>query len=186
MKETADGELLKRTAEGDHEAFEAFVDRHAGSVFRYLRHLAAHDQDAEDALQETFLGVWRSAGTFQGRGSARAWLMTVARNALRRQRRLRAGAPERVESLEELAERAGWGIPVCDGTLEHMTRKDLLERALEGLPPEYRELLILRDLEDLSGEEAAEILGLGLPALKSRLHRARLAFAARVRELTDD
>ena len=176
-----DARDLRRVAAGDRTALDGLVDRHAAAVHRYVRSLTSDADRAEDALQETFIAAWRSAGTFRGDGSARSWLLTIARNAVHRQRRRRAGEPAEHEDLSALAREAGWGrTPAFSRRLE---ARDLVERAMEGLSPEDREILILRDAEGTSGEEAAEMLGITLAAQKSRLHRARLRFMARVREI---
>jgi len=158
------------------------VHRHEAAVFRFLRSLGATDADAEDALQECFLAAWSHAGGFSGGGSARAWLFSIARNALLKQRRTRVGEPDRFEALEALGLRAGWGTEP-DGTLLSLALRDCLERAFERLSPDERAVLLLRDLEGFSGGETAEMLGLGLAAMKSRLHRARLGVLAELRSL---
>jgi RNA polymerase sigma-70 factor (ECF subfamily) len=173
-----DRSLLQRAAGGDAEAFEAFVLAHRQPVWRFVRSLTQEAATAEDALQETFLAAWRSAGSFQGEGSALGWLLTIARRALYRQFRPRAGEPERLEPLAELGEAAGWG---AEDDLESFLTQDEVRRALDKLSIEDREVLLLRDVEGLTNEACASLLGLGLPALKSRLHRARLRFVAQLR-----
>lgn len=173
-----DRSLLQRAAGGDAGAFEAFVLAHRQPVWRFVRSLTLDTATAEDALQETFLAAWRGAATFQGEGSALGWLLTIARRALYRQFRTRAGEPERLESLAELGEAAGWG---AEDAQESFLTQDEVRRALEKLSFEDQEVLLLRDAEGLGNEACAELLGLGLPALKSRLHRARLRFVAHLR-----
>jgi RNA polymerase sigma-70 factor (ECF subfamily) len=185
MTHADDQQLLHAATLGDRKAFEAFVERHQDSVFRFLRAVASDHADAEDALQETFLAVWRSAGTYRGGPSARGWVLTIARNALARAHRRRAGQPTSFLPLGELGLQAGWGAD-GDGILERIARRDLLERALESLGADDREVLVLRELEDLSGGEVADMLGIGVPAMKSRLHRARLRLMAALREVDDD
>ncbi len=183
MKRPDDDELLAAAAAGDRKAFEAFVERHQAPTFRYLRGLAADVADAEDALQETFLAAWRHATTYRGGPSARGWVFTIARNALRRAHRRHAGEPERFEPLDELGLRAGWGRP--DDLLDRLADRELIARALERVPPGRREVLLLRDVEGMTGSEVAEVLGISVPAMKSRLHRARLELVAGLRELAD-
>ncbi len=177
-----DAELLRRSAGGDRDAFDDFVLRHQDAVFRYLRSLTGEEADAEDAMQVTFLAAWRASESFRGEGSARGWLLTIARHALGRQRRRRSAEPAEFVSLESLGCAAGWGeapgsIPEEDpGGL-----RALLEGAMTRLSAEEREVIVLRDLEGFSGEEAAAVAGLTIPALKTRLHRARLRLAAELR-----
>lgn len=175
----SDGELLRRTAAGDHGAFAVFVDRHQGAVYRFLTARTGSDADCEDTLQETILAAFRGCESFQGDGSARSWLFGIARNLSRRIYRKRAGEPDEMVPLEELGLQAGWGRPDWDETfLEQLERQDTLEKAMGQLSPRDREILVLRELEGFSGEETAELLELSLQAMKSRLHRARLRLAA--------
>jgi RNA polymerase sigma-70 factor (ECF subfamily) len=148
------------------------MERHAGSVHRFLGSLAATPDDAEDALQECFLAAWRSADTYRGGESARAWLFSIARNALRRQHRRRVGEPAAMESLESLGAMAGWGDPSEAGARFEVMEE--LAWAMGQLPDEEREVVTLRDLEGLGGDETAEALGVTVAAMKSRLHRGRL------------
>ena len=179
--------LLRRVAQGDRAAFGQLVRRHQSAVHRLVRSVSRTPAEAEEALQETFLAAYRGAGTYAGRGSVRSWLLTLARNASFRHRRRRAGEPVRFESLDDLGAAAGWGRePGADEQLHSARRAEVVRRILDELPELDREILILRELEGLSGVETAELLDLTLPAMKSRLHRARLHLAAAVRkEMTD-
>lgn len=182
--EPTDADLLRATAAGDADAFAQFVVRHRSAVYRYAR-TRSRDADAEDALQQTFVQAWRSAGTLEVAGSARAWLLTVARNALSRLQRRAASIGDGVPSVEELGEVAGFASE--DATPERFAaaaeERERLEQALAALPDVDREILVLRDLEQLPGEEVAALLSLSLPAMKSRLHRARLRLVAELRRL---
>lgn len=183
----SDSELLERSAGGDRVAFETFVTRYQAPVFRYL--LSTTDSDsAEDALQETFIAAWRNASSFRGCDSARAWVFTIARHALSRLHRRRAGEPNRFEQFDDLDVlgcAAGWGLAPVEDFSTRIEDRDLLERALRSLAPEDREVLVLRELEGLSGEETAALLDVSVSAMKSRLHRARLRLAANLREVLD-
>ncbi|RIZ70297.1 MAG: RNA polymerase sigma factor [Methylococcales bacterium] len=174
-----DSQLLLQAASGDANAFEAFVVRHRSAVWRFVRSLTHDPSSAEDALQETFLSAWRHAASFRGEGPALGWLLSIARHAVYRHFRGRAGEPERMETMAELGEVAGWGADL--DPLDAFLMKDEVDRALAQLTVEDRELLILREVEGLSNEDCARLLDLGLPALKSRLHRARLRFVAHLR-----
>jgi RNA polymerase sigma-70 factor (ECF subfamily) len=181
-----DAGLLRRTAAGERAAFDEFVRRHQAAALRLLTATAVTAADAEDALQEAFIAAWRSAAGFAGTGSARGWMLTIARHALHRRYRRRVGEPEGFEPLDALGVAAGWGAEEPpDVLLERLEDRERLRRALDSLPKPDREVLILRDLEELSGEETARVLGVSLRAMKSRLHRARLRLAALVRGETD-
>ena len=183
---TTDQALIARTAEGDRRAFEQLVERHAAAVLR-LATAASDPSTAEDAMQQTFLSVYQQAASFRAEASVRTWLLTIARNTAFRLH----GKTQREDLVEEpltqLGVQAGWGSDDPEAIAIASERKGALRGAMAALSAEDQEVLILRDLEGLSGSEAAEVLGIGLRALKSRLHRARLRLAASLRGLgTDD
>lgn len=177
-----DDELMRRTAAGDRSAYAEVVRRHHGAVLRYARALVA--DSADDVAQQAFLDGMRGAASFAGRASVRTWLLTLTRNAAFRGRRRRAGEPERHVPLHELGEAAGWGDP--EQKVAAMLDAALLRRALSSLAEASREVLVLRELEGLSGKETADMLGISSAAMKSRLHRARLELAAAVRKECGD
>lgn len=181
-----DAALLAATAAGDTAAFAAFMRAHQGPVQRHLVTFTGHE-DVDDALQETFIAAWRGAAGFHGVGSARAWLFTIARNTVRHQVRRRVGEPESLESLESLdalAVRAGWGAsPDGAAYTDAAVARDLVQAAFARLPQDEREILSLREIDALSGDETAELLQISLAAMKSRLHRARIHLAAVLRTL---
>jgi RNA polymerase sigma-70 factor (ECF subfamily) len=185
--DATDAALLARAAAGDADAFGTFVARHEAAVYRFARTLTRSRGDADDVLQEAFIAAWRGAGSYAGSGSARSWLLSIARNVWRHQARRRVGEPAGFEPIETLAERAGWGAdPATARQLDAAEARELLAAALARLPEVEREVLVLRELEGFSGEEAAAILQLSLPAMKSRLHRARIHLAAALRALDPD
>lgn len=157
------------------------VSRHEATVYRYASSLTRDAPGAEDAMQQAFLDLMRGAGTWQGQGSVRSWLLTLTRNAVYRGARRRAGEPPSHESLAELAIEAGWGADPETLADRSLTRARV-HQALERLDPTQREIILLRDLQELTGPETAQVLGLSLAAMKSRLHRARLALTASLRE----
>jgi RNA polymerase sigma-70 factor, ECF subfamily len=173
-----DEALLRLTAAGDEGAFGTFVDRHQSGIWRRAMALTGQRADAEDLMQDTFVAAWRGAGSFRG-GNARAWLLTITAHAW--QRLGRRTAPlvggDDAESVEELALRAGWGRDDGD------ERAATVQEAFARLAADDRRLLVLRDIEEMSGEDVAALLGLSLAAMKSRLHRARLRLAAAYEEV---
>jgi len=180
-EELTDPVALARTAAGDDSAFERIVERYEAAVLRYVRGLTGDPDRAEDAMQETFISAWRHAGDFRGAASARSWLLSIARNALSRTARRHAGEPANHLPLEALATEAGWGDTTADRLTERLDARERVEAGFRGLSADDREILILRDLEGFTGEEIADMLGIGLAAQKSRLHRARLRFMANLK-----
>lgn len=188
LPERSDEELLAEAGRENRPAFAAFFDRHAGALWRFLSHHLGSEADAEDVLQQTFLAAWRGAAGARVEHGARPWLFTIARHAAERAGRRRRRREAHEASLETLGEAAGFAC--VEFTPEHVAEaleeKDLLEAALGALEPEEREVIVMRDIEGWSGQEAADVLGLTLAAQKSRLHRARLRLAAEVRRRVSD
>jgi RNA polymerase sigma-70 factor, ECF subfamily len=180
--EIDDDLLIARAAGGDRAAFERLLDRHAPAMLRLARAVTPDDATAADVVQEASFAAYKSAGTYRpGVSSVRTWLFAIARNAARKVRRSMREEPMADADdtpLLELGVRAGWGADEATGRFE---QHELLVRALATLAPDELELVLLRDIEGLSGEEAAQVLALRLPALKSRLHRARLRLMAAMR-----
>lgn len=179
-----DRALIERVARGDRAAFEALVRRHGAAVRRFARALT-DDASADDVLQEAMLDAFRGAAGFRGDASVRSWLFTLTRNRAfhhRESERRRAVADT---PLLELGVEAGFGRDP-ERLAERIERRDAIFVGLARLAPEEREILLLRDVEGLSGEEAATVLGLELPAMKSRLHRARLRLMNALRELGEN
>jgi RNA polymerase sigma-70 factor (ECF subfamily) len=174
----SDEALVAACARGDRDAFDHLVDRHGDALYRFALRQSGNERDAEDALQDGLLAAWRGAATYRGDAAARTWLYQVILHACRRRGRRRAGEPAMHEPAEA-AEALPGNDPAQDDRIAARQATAALERALAELPPESREVLLLRDVEGLSGEETASVLGLGLPAMKSRLHRARLDLKAR-------
>lgn len=181
MSAQEDAQLIGRTARGDAEAFRQFVEQYQASVFRLAMVWTRCPQDAEDVLQETFLSVYKGAAGFRGDASPRTWLFRIARNAAFHLG-LRTARQQAEVSLESLGELAGWNADNPEELAARAERAEWLARAMRDLPGEDREILTLRELEGLSGEETAGVLGLSLTAMKSRLHRARLRLIARLRQ----
>lgn len=174
-----DEELVRRTASGDRRAFEQLVARHEAPLYRFAVRSCGGEREAEDALQDGLLAAWRGATTFRGDASAKTWLYQVVVNACHRRHRRRAGEPQDPQPMEAAAAvAAGESGPDARVAAREVGRA--IDAALAQLGEEAREVLLLRDVEGLSGDETAAALGLGLAAMKSRLHRARLELKERV------
>ena len=174
-----DEALVRLAASGDRAAFGRLVGRHEAALQRFAVRACRGEREAEDALQDGLLAMWRGAGTFRGEASARTWLFQLVVNACHRRHRRRSGEPHRTDPVEAAAAVAD-ADPAPDERAGARQIGRALDAALAAMPAEGREVLLLRDVEGLSGEEAARALGVTLAALKSRLHRARLELKKRV------
>jgi RNA polymerase sigma-70 factor (ECF subfamily) len=177
----SDEELIRRSAARDRAAFDGLVARHGGALLRFATRSCGSETEAADAMQDGLLAAWRGAGTFRGDASARTWLFQIVLHSCRRRARRRAGEPEHHAPLEAAADVAGADAP--DARVAARQAGAALEQALASLPPAAREVLLLRDVEGLSGAETAAALSVDLAAMKSRLHRARLELKARVEKI---
>jgi RNA polymerase sigma-70 factor, ECF subfamily len=172
-----DAELVVRVQKGDLNAFEELAISHSRRVYRTLISIIGNVQEAQDAMQDSFLKAFEHIGDFQGRSKFSTWLTSIASNtALQRLRERR-----RLEGLDDAGDEAECRlrqVRAWDADPEQLysqaERRRLVESALMKIPSKYRVVLVLRDLEQLSTEEAAAALGLAIPGLKARLFRARM------------
>jgi len=174
-------ELLQAARAGDEEALEALLAHHEQQVFRFGLRMCGNEEDARDVLQETLLALFRGVRQLRGEAQLSTWLYQVARSFCTKARRRAAGEPPRHESLEGDAARA---VSVPDsGPDEQAHAREMarvIQEALLAIPESQREVVLLRDVEGLTAEEAARVVGIEVGALKSRLHRARLAMQERL------
>src|SRR5271170_4009459 len=181
--------LVQKAKGGDVGAFEELVRRYDRNVFRIAQHITQNREDAEDVVQDAFLKAYGNLAQFQEQSKFYTWLVRIAVNeALMRLRRRR---PERMVSLDEEVkteddslprEVADWS-PNPEQQYNQAELRDILTRTIQGLPASFRTVFVLRDVEGLSTEETAEALDLSIPAVKSRLLRARLQLHERLRRL---
>lgn len=166
--------------------FREVVREHQARVHRYCVLLTSDAVQAEDLLQETFVDAMRGYERFRGDASVLSWLLTIARHRCQRMNRLRAGAPAHTEDLMALGLEAGWGSPqALEEGVDAATSRAQMQRALQALSPADREIITLRELDELSTREASNVLQLSEAAVRVRLHRARLKFVALFREQRD-
>jgi RNA polymerase sigma-70 factor, ECF subfamily len=172
--------LVAQAREGDTGAYAALVRRYQNKIFRLAQHITQNREDAEDVLQETFLKGYEHLDQFQGNSKFYTWIVRIAVNqALMKLRRRKndksVSLDETIDTGEDtmVREIAAWD----EDPEERLSREelgDILNTAIDSLEAPYRSVFVLRDIEELSTEETAEALGLSVPAVKSRLLRARL------------
>jgi RNA polymerase sigma-70 factor (ECF subfamily) len=181
-----DLELLEAVRAGDRRALERLLARHQASIYRFGTKMCRNEEDAKDVLQDTLLAAARNVPDFRGSSTLSTWLYAIARSFCIKKRRTSKFAPERLESLEVHAQQVGQIADARRTPEEDAAGRQLqaaLDDAIAELDPMYREVIALRDVEGLSAAEVAEVMGLSVEAVKSRLHRARSAVRERVAPL---
>jgi len=172
--------LVAQAREGDTAAFGELVRRYEGKIFRLAQHVTQNREDAEDVLQETFMKAYEHLDQFQGNSKFYTWIVRIAVNqALMKLRRRKTdksvSLDDTIDTGEDTMVRE---IAAWDENPEQRFSRDelggILSSAVQSLEPPYRSVFMLRDIDELSTEETAEALGLSVPAVKSRLLRARL------------
>jgi len=179
-----DRELLARAQAGDMSAFESLVSRHEEKVYGLALRMTRSEADAAEIAQDTFLSAYQHLGEFRGESAFGSWVHRIAANnalmRLRRQKVLDIVSDELAGP--EFTERGGlaegpdsdWSKRADDKVLDDELGR-AIQVATDALPEGYREVFLLKDVEGLSYEEISEMVGISIPAVKSRLHRARLA-----------
>ena len=172
--------LVAQAQTGGEEAFTELVNRYEGNIYRLARHITQNPEDAEDVLQETFLKAYEHLADFQGNSKFYTWLVRIAVNqALMKLRKRKTDASVSLDDPYDTGEEslvreiAVWE-PNPEQTYSQEEIRAILEKAVDSLPPTFRAVFALRDIEELSTEETAAVLNLSIPAVKSRLLRARL------------
>lgn len=158
------------------------MERFGNRIYAFGIRMCGHREDAEDVFQDTLITVFRKIQTLREPGALTTWLYRIVANACLTRRRKSKFAPAAELSLEELLPMGGVEdgpvLPEGNGPVEAVYRNEVshaLEKAVRDLPPDYRVIWLMRDVEGLSTEETAQALGLGISNVKMRLHRARLA-----------
>lgn len=172
--EGSDEELYRRMKKGDRAAFAELYERREPGIFRYAMHATGSPEAAEEIAHEVFVQLMNPASRFDDtKGNLEGWIFGVARNLIRTHRR--RGQPE--EPVEQA---------VTDDLLGNMIYDEkmaTLRNAIRELPDNYREAVVLCDLEERNYDEAAQLMGCPIGTVRSRLHRARALLAARLKRL---
>ena len=181
-----DKNLVRMSQEGDTRAFDELVRRYTHKVYRLSFRILRHEEDAAEALQDAFLSAYRGIKNFKAESTFSTWLYRIATNASLMKYRKRRGQHLSLEQSQqgvgderEPMELPDWSSQPLDDLLDSEARR-AMEQAVLQLPEELRVVLVLRDLEGHSNSQVADILSVSIAAVKSRLHRARLALRNRL------
>ena len=187
MTDDADVKIVERLRAQDASVLELLMERHGPRLYRVAFGITRNHADAEEVVQDAFVTLFRKVDSFEGRAALGTWLYRVTANAaLIKRRGKRAEVEVKLEDYlptfkadghregDRALLLADWSA-TPEAELLSGEAREILDRALDRLPEHYRALLVLRDVEELSNEEVAEILGESVSSVKSRLHRARMA-----------
>ncbi len=183
MTHRPDEALLARLRNGEGAAFATLVRENTGRMLAVARRILRADDEAHDAVQEAFLQAWKALDRFEGESLLSTWLHRIVVNACLMRLRHRKRHPEHaiddlLPQFDDSGHRVDSGPPWTDDVLDRMESAQLrkvVREAIDRLPDNYRTVVVLRDIEGLSTEEAAQALGIRPEAAKMRLHRARQA-----------
>ena len=172
--------MIASILRGDLEQYHDLIRPYEHSVYRMALSFMKNESDAEDVAQEAFLNAFRNLAAFRGQAKFSTWLISITLNEARG--RLRRQSLVRMESLDETPDQSGHVSPallrdwreVPSEALERKEIRAMLQEAIGGLAPIYREVVLLRDVEELSVEETATELAISVASVKTRLHRARI------------
>jgi RNA polymerase sigma-70 factor, ECF subfamily len=178
-RESEDAALVRLAQDDDSRAFDELVRRYQGRVYRLSRGILRHEDDAAEALQDTFLSAYRNLKNFRAESTFSTWLYRIATNASLMRCRKRRGNHVSIEQPEgrngdvEPLQLPDWSAQPLEVLLTAETRA-VMEAGIQRLPVDLRTVFVLRDIECLPNAEVSKILALSVPAVKSRLHRGRL------------
>lgn len=182
--------LVRSAAGGRPEAFDALVLRHQDRLYGIVHRLVGDPEKAMDLVQETFLKAWRGLPSFEGGSAFFTWLYRIARNVVTSAARYEGVRPKIRVALHGADEDGGsMEIEAADAgpelRLSADERRSLVLGAIAALPPDFREIVVLRDMEDRAYEEIADLLEIPVGTVRSRLHRARMELKERLKHAFD-
>jgi RNA polymerase sigma-70 factor (ECF subfamily) len=180
LQTRAEAEMIAAILAGDAQLYHELIRPHERSVYMMALSFMKNEADAEDVAQDAFLKAFRNLSTFRAEAKFSTWLISITLNEARS--RLRRQATIRMESLDEPPDEGGTISPallrdwreIPSEILEREEVRKLLQHAVEGLPEMYRQVFLLRDVEELNTNETALALNISVPSVKVRLHRARM------------
>jgi RNA polymerase sigma-70 factor (ECF subfamily) len=169
--ELEDAQIIERTLCGEPEAFNLLVHRWERQIYGLALRMLGRDDEAKDATQETFLSAYRNLSKFRGEAKFSSWIYRIALNICNTKLR---GRSKNVVSLEEQQENIGFEVVADSEDLAEGIQRDQVarhvRRALQGLPPDMRQVIVMKEYEDLKFSEIAEILGIPVSTVKTRMY----------------
>ncbi len=179
-RDSTDAAVARAAGAGDRDALELLLERHVDRIHAVCRRIVGNPEDALDATQEAMLAVVRGIGRFDGRSAFSTWCYRVATNASLDELRRRGRRPVPTETIDEVAAPPGVPERAAAGGEDVVDARLDVDRALAGLPEDFRVAVVLRDLADLDYPEIAAVLGVPVGTVKSRIARGRSALKARL------
>jgi RNA polymerase sigma-70 factor (ECF subfamily) len=184
--EMSDSQIIERTLGGEPEAFNVLVHRWERQIYGLTLRMLGRDEEAKDATQETFLSAYRNLSKFRGEAKFSSWIYRIALNICNTKLRSRSKS---TISIEEQWEASGFEIPAdtedLSGNLQREQIADHVRRALQGLPAEMRQVIIMKEYEGLKFSEIAEILGIPLSTVKTRMYTGLSELRKRLEHLRE-
>ena len=183
--EDTDEALVRRAQGGDSAAFDELVRCYTQIVYRVLYKILRHEEDTQDALQDTFVSAYRALPRFRQDARFSTWIYRIATNAaLMKARARRTNLVSLDQPSEDKEIQGAWDLPDWSATPDEELLTDetrhVMEEAIQALPPEQRAAFVLHDIQDLSSGETAQAMGITVSAVNSRLHRARVFLRDRI------
>jgi RNA polymerase sigma-70 factor (ECF subfamily) len=182
-----DDQIIERTLAGEAEAFGILVRRWERSIYGLALRMLGRDEDARDVCQETFLAAFRNLRKFRGDAKFSSWLFRIALNACHSHLRQQTAQPEQSLDQEDESGRrfepADPGAENLGDALQHEQRVALVRRAIQGLPAEMRQVIVMKEYEELTFAEIAEVLQIPVSTVKSRLYTGLKQLRARLEQV---
>jgi RNA polymerase sigma-70 factor (ECF subfamily) len=191
-KRLSDIELIDQVREGSVDAFEELVTRYESTVYNLALRFTRNQEDAEEVLQDVFFTIFTKVKGFEGKSAFSSWLYRVIVNSsfmkLRKRRSslIVAIEEDQEHGAQRTVENERSSDEMLDDQLQNKRLREILGAAVDKLPEQYRAVFLLRDVEGLSNTEVGEVLDITVPAVKSRLHRARLMLRRKLHRLFED
>ncbi len=180
-------QLVERAKNGDTKAFEELMKRTQTNIYNLGLRLLGNKEDAADLMQETYIKAYENLDRFEGRSSFSTWLYRIATNNALMKLRKEKNKKVSIDELKKFGDKS-YKIEISDWSenpssyFKSAELKEVLQKAIDSLPPKYKSVFILHDVEGLPLAEVARILSLSVPAVKTRVHRSRMYLREKISE----